>query len=97
MGPRNRAPKIDESYQPKLWLVLGGLILIVAYVLYFVAANDDEVSVKFLFFDATTSLIWVILFSLLLGLVAGILLSQLYRRRRSARRATPSEIRPGDS
>jgi uncharacterized integral membrane protein len=97
VGLRNRAPKIDESYQPKLWFVLGGLILLVAYVLYFVAANDDEVSVKFLFFDATTSLIWVILFSLLLGLIAGVLLSQLYRRRRSARSATPSAIRSGDS
>ena len=97
MGLRNRATKVDESYQPKLWLILGGLILLVAYVLYLVAANDEEVSVKFLFFDATTSLIWVILFSLLLGLVAGVLLSQLYRRRRSASKPTPSAIRPGDS
>jgi uncharacterized integral membrane protein len=97
MGLRNRAPKIDESYQPKLWLTLGCLVLLIAYVLYFVAANDADVSVKFLFFDATTGLIWVILFSILLGLLAGVLLSQLYRRRRSARSATPSAIRSGDS
>ena len=97
MGLRKRAGRIDETYQPKLWLIIGGLIAVAAYVLYFVAANDDEVSVKFLFFDATTSLIWVILFSLVLGIVAGLLLSQLYARRRSARRATPSEIRSGDS
>jgi NhaP-type Na+/H+ or K+/H+ antiporter len=30
---------------------------------------------------ATTSLLWVILLSLVLGLVIGVLLSQLYRRR----------------
>jgi len=93
---RDRTRKLDESYQPRLWLVLGGLGLLVAYVLYFVLANDDEVSVDFLFFDATTGLIWVILLSLAIGLVAGLLLSQLYRRR-SASTATPSATRSGDS
>jgi uncharacterized integral membrane protein len=97
MGLRDRTSRINESYQPKLWLTLGALVLVIAYVLYFVAANDTEVSVKFLFFEATTSLIWVILFSVVLGLLAGVLLSQLYRRRRAASRATPSEIRSGDS
>jgi len=97
MGLRKRADKIDESYQARLWVIIAVLVALVAYVLYFVAANDDEVSVKFLFFDATTSLIWVILFSLVLGVVVGLLLSQLYRRRHAARRATPSEIRSGDS
>jgi uncharacterized integral membrane protein len=97
MGLRDRADKIDDTYQPRLWFVIGGLVAVAAYVLYFIAANDDEVSVKFLFAEATTSLIWVILLSLALGLLAGILLSQLYRRRSSARRATPSEIRSGDS
>jgi uncharacterized integral membrane protein len=88
--------KLDESYQPRLWFMLGGLGLLVAYVLYFVVANNDRVSVKFLFFHATTGLIWVILLSLAIGLVAGLLLSQLYGRR-SASKATPSEIRSGDS
>ncbi len=96
MRRREGTHKLDESYQPKLWLVLGGLGLLVAYVLYFVAANNDRVSVKFLFFDATTGLIWVILLSLAIGVVAGLLLSQLYRRR-SASKATPSVTRSGDS
>jgi uncharacterized integral membrane protein len=94
-----RSGKSDDQYQLRLWLVLGGLGLLVAYVLYFVAANDEEVAVEFLFFDARTSLIWVILLSLAIGLVAGVLLSQLYRRRhtRAASRETPSSIRSGDS
>jgi len=94
--PGKRTAALDERYQARLWLVLGALGLLVAYVLYFVLANDDEVSVDFLFFDATTGLIWVILLSLAIGLVAGLLLSQLYRRR-SASSATPSAIRSGDS
>jgi uncharacterized integral membrane protein len=92
-----RTADLDERYQARLWVVLGALGLLVAYVLYFVLANDGDVSVDFLFFDATTGLIWVILLSLAIGLVAGLLLSQLYRRRRSASSATPSATRSGDS
>lgn len=96
MRGRKGSHKLDESYQPRLWFVLGGLGLLIAYVLYFVVANNDRVAVKFLFFDARTGLIWVILLSLAIGLAAGLLLSQLYRRR-SVSKATPSEIRSGDS
>ena len=44
-------------------------------------------------------MIWVILLSLAIGLVAGALVSQVYRRRhtRAASNATPSEIRSDDS
>ena len=93
----DRTKNLDETYQPKLWGTIVVLGLLIAYVIYFIAANDDEVSVKFLFAEAETSLIWVILLSLVIGLVLGVLLSQLYRRRRSARTETPSAIRPGDS
>ena len=84
MGVRDRVGKIDDSYQPRLWLSLGGLVLLAAYVIYFVVANDDDVSVDFLFFEARTGLIWVILLALAIGIVGGVLLSQLYRRRRNA-------------
>jgi len=96
-----RAGKVDEDYQPRLWLTLAGLGLLLAYVLYFIAANDKQVSVKFLFFEATLGLIWVILLSVGIGVAGGLLLSQLYRRRSASRRAarmpTPSATRPGDS
>jgi uncharacterized integral membrane protein len=96
MALRGRAPRADDDYQTRLWLLIGGLGLLVAYGLYFVLANDNQVSVKFLFFKATTGLIWVILLSLAIGVAAGLLLSQLYRRR-SASRATPAATRSGDS
>ena len=44
--------QIDEAYQPRLWVTLVVLAPLVAYLLYFIAANDDEVSVKFLFVEA---------------------------------------------
>jgi uncharacterized integral membrane protein len=97
VGLRSRAGKLEDTYQPRLWILLTVLVLVLAYVIYFVAANDEQVSVQLLFAEVDTSLIWVILLALALGMVAGLLMSQLYRRRRSASSATPSSIRPGDS
>ncbi|MBA3347883.1 MAG: LapA family protein [Actinobacteria bacterium] len=98
--------RFERTWQPRLWLSLGLLILIVAYVIAFVIANDDEARISFVFADARTSLIWVILLSLLAGLIAGVLLSQLHRRRQASLREsytseasseTPSSIADGDS
>ena len=96
---RLRARSLNADHQPRLWLYIVVLLLLAAYAIYFVSANSDEVSVSFLFVEARISLIWVILLSLAIGLVAGALLSQVYRRRhtRAASSATPSEIRSGDS
>ena len=73
--------EFDRTGRPRLWAILTTLALVVAYVIGFVVANDDEVDVNFLFTTARTSLIWVILLSLGIGVLAGVLLSQLYRRR----------------
>lgn len=93
--------EFDRSWQPRLWVTLGFLILIGAYLIAFVVGNDEQASVNFVFADATTSLIWVILLSLLAGLVGGVLLSQLHRRRQTrrseARMETPSSISDGDA
>ena len=92
--------EFDRSWQPRLWITLGLLILIGAYLIAFVVGNDQEASVDFVFGKARTSLIWVILLSLLAGLVGGVLLSQLARRRqrkREARMETPSPISDGDA
>lgn len=93
--------EFERHWQPRLWITLGVLILIGAYLIAFVVGNDEEARVDFVFGEARTSLIWVILLSLLAGLVGGVLLSQLYRRR-YARRSdesveTPSSISDGDA
>ena len=96
----------ERSWQPRLWVTLGLLILIGAYQIAFVVGNDEEASVDFVFGEARTSLIWVILLSLLAGLVGGVLLSQLHGRRLDRRRQsptseasdeTPSPISDGDA
>ena len=93
--------EFDRSWQPRLWITLGLLILIGAYLIAFVVGNDEEASVNFVFAEAKTSLIWVILLSLLAGLLGGVLLSQLHRRRQTRKSAasveTPESISDGDS
>ena len=81
-----------DSWQPRLWIRVGLLILIGAYVIAFVVGNDEEASVDFVVGEARTSLIWVILLSLLAGLVGGVLLSQLHRRRQARSSAASVEI-----
>ena len=98
MEPRH---EFERSWQPRLWIRVGLLVLIGAYLIAFVVGNDKEAAVDFVIGEARTSLIWVILLSLLAGLVGGVLLSQLYRRRYTRKSEasvdTPSSISDGDS
>jgi uncharacterized integral membrane protein len=85
-----RAPRIDtdqlnENWQPKLYGRLLVLVLLVAYVIAFVIENKKSVNLHFVFATASVSLVWLILLSLVIGLVGGILLAQLERRRRRNR------------
>jgi uncharacterized integral membrane protein len=74
-------PETRETFQPRLWLSVVGLVLIGAYVVAFIAENNKRVTVHFVLFSAETSVIWVILLTLAIGIVGGLLLSQLERRR----------------
>jgi uncharacterized integral membrane protein len=71
-----------ERWQPRLWLILVGLLAIGLYLLAFVVMNDQEIQIDFVFFTATVSLIWTIGLILGIGVLGGVLLSQLTRRGR---------------
>jgi uncharacterized integral membrane protein len=79
--------KLQENWQPKLYIRLLVLILLAAYVIGFVLENRKSVSLHFVVATANVSLVWLILLSLAVGFVVGILLSQLERRRRRRRTA----------
>jgi uncharacterized integral membrane protein len=74
-------PETRETFQPRLWLIVGVLALLMAYVVAFIAQNSKSVTVHFVLASAKTSVIWLILLSLAIGLIGGVLLSQLERRR----------------
>ena len=62
--------------------MLVGFLLLALYVIAFVVKNDDRIKIDFVLFSASVSLIWVMVFVFALGFLGGVLLSQLYRRRR---------------
>jgi uncharacterized integral membrane protein len=78
-----------DEWQARLWAVLVGLFLIAVYVIAFIVKNDDEIQIDFVLFTSTVSLIWEIVFILALGVLGGVLLSQVYRRRRGQERREP--------
>jgi uncharacterized integral membrane protein len=80
-GPAEKQP---STWQPVLYLKIGLLLFAIAYSIAFVVENTDEISIDFIFTTAKVHLIWEILLLLAVGLVGGVLLSQLHRHRRRA-------------
>ena len=87
----SRGPVDAEHWQPRFWAVLVGFTILAIYVIAFVVRNDDQIEIDFVLFKATVSLIWAMVFMVALGLLGGVVLSQLYRRRRELRRSEPSD------
>jgi uncharacterized integral membrane protein len=81
----------EREWQLRLWLNLIVLALVVAFVIAFVVENSRSVTIHWVFGTSHSSVIWVIVVSLLIGLGSGVLLAQLYRRRWRRRHAHPVE------
>jgi uncharacterized integral membrane protein len=63
------------------------------YLLAFISMNDDQIDIDFVFFTATVSLIWAMVLMVGFGVLGGVLLSQLYRRRRGDKpRQSPDSL-----
>ena len=73
--------RLEEDWQPRLYGRLLAVVLLAAYTIAFVLENRKRVHLHFVFATASVSLVWLILLALAVGLVAGILLAQLHRRR----------------
>ena len=79
--------ELQENWQPKLYGRLIARIVLAAYAIAFVLENRSSVHIHFVFATASVSLIWLVLLALALGVVGGILVAQLDRRRRRRRTA----------
>jgi uncharacterized integral membrane protein len=80
--PRIDTDEVADRWQPRLYARLIVLGLLIAYAIAFILENRKQVSVHFVMVTARVSLVWLILLALGVGLVGGILLAQLERRRR---------------
>jgi uncharacterized integral membrane protein len=75
-----------STWQPLLYARIAVLLVVIAYAIAFVVKNTRQVKIDFVFTDANVRVIWTILLLLAIGLLNGVLLSQLYRHRRRAQR-----------
>jgi uncharacterized integral membrane protein len=80
-----------DEFQPRLWLIIVGLSAMTLYLLAFIVMNDKQIELEFVFFTARVSQIWGIVLIFGLGVLGGVLLSQLYRRRRGDERGETSD------
>ena len=80
--PRIDTREVGDRWQPRLYARLVALVLLGAYAIAFVLENGKQVNVHFVLATARVSLVWLILLALAVGLIGGILLAQLERRRR---------------
>jgi uncharacterized integral membrane protein len=90
--PPPQAPPAEEedrpsTFQPWLYVKIGLLLIVIAYAIAFVAKNTRQIKIDFVFTDANVRVIWTILLLLAIGVVSGMLISQLYRHRRRAKLA----------
>jgi uncharacterized integral membrane protein len=87
--PRIDTGEVSDRWQPRLYLRLILLGLLVAYAIAFILENRKQVNVHFVLATASVSLVWLILLALGVGLLGGILLAQLERRRRRRSNQAP--------
>ena len=79
-----------SAWQPGLYLKIGLLLAAVGYSIAFVVENSTQITIHFIFGTAKVRLVWEILLLLGVGILGGILFSQLYRHRRRAQLAKKS-------
>jgi uncharacterized integral membrane protein len=77
--PAEQKRKGRRSFQPGLWTRLVPIGLVSTYLILFVAFNTRMAKVDFVFTSTRLSTIFLILLPLAIGIVLGVLLSQLYR------------------
>jgi len=92
--PRIDAGEVGDRWQPLLYVRLFVLAALVGYAVAFVLENRTTVDVHFVFATVRTSLVWLILVALAVGVLGGILVAQLERRRR---RRSQKSTEPGDA
>jgi uncharacterized integral membrane protein len=87
--PRFDTSEVSDRWQPRLYLRLILLGLLVAWAIAFILENRTQVNIHFVLATARVSLVWMILLALGVGLLGGILLAQLERRRRRRSHQAP--------
>jgi uncharacterized integral membrane protein len=84
---KKRGAEFEEQWQPKLWSKIIILTVVGLYGIALIVANGKQVAhISLLVDKVQVSTIYLVLACFLVGLVCGVLSSQLYRHRKNARK-----------
>ncbi|HEX4679148.1 MAG TPA: LapA family protein [Gaiellaceae bacterium] len=83
--PADQKRKPRRTFQPGLWTRLAPIAVVSVYAILFIAFNTRAAKVDFVFSATRVSTIFLILLPLGIGIVLGVLLSQLYRHSKRRR------------
>jgi uncharacterized integral membrane protein len=83
--PAGQKRKRRRTFQPGLWTRLVPIAVVSIYAILFIAFNTRMAKVDFVFTSTRLSTIFLILLPLGIGIVLGVLLSQLYRHSKRRR------------
>jgi len=83
--PAEQKRKPRRSFQPGLWTRLVPVGVVGVYLILFIAFNTRMAKVDFVATSTRVSTIFLILLPLGIGIVLGVLLSQLYRHSKRRR------------
>jgi hypothetical protein len=83
--PADQKRKRRRSFQPGLWTRLLPVGVVSVYAILFIAFNTRMAKVDFVFRSTRLSTIFLIVLPLGIGIVLGVLLSQLYRHSKRRR------------
>jgi uncharacterized integral membrane protein len=83
--PAEPKRKPRRTFQPGLWTRLAPVAVVGVYLILFIAFNTRMAKVDFVLTSTRVSTIFLILLPLGIGIVLGVLLSQLYRHSKRRR------------
>lgn len=85
-SPQARSARKRRRFRLQTYAVLAVAVLV--YLIALGASNTRHVKVDWVFGHASVALIWLVLFAVILGWLLGILVTQLFRWRTRAPRAS---------
>jgi Protein of unknown function (DUF1049). len=70
-----------KAHRTRLYLYAGAAVVLLVFLIALVLANTGHVTVSWVFGASSVSLVWLVLFSAILGLLLGMVLGALFHWR----------------
>jgi uncharacterized integral membrane protein len=70
-----------KAHRTRLYFSAGAAVVLLIFLIALVLANTSHVKVSWVFGSSSVSLVWLVVFSAVLGLLLGMILSVLFRWR----------------